>query len=102
MTRTNTRSHWAVAARRLLALTFLYSAHPTSGSVNGIDIIQLQGQLMVLTYLLLVPLSGYGLKIKNPITGRDLSCDESRRPPRGPLRGRSGPPALCSDPGRGL
>src|ERR1043165_7706593 len=57
---------------------------------------------MVLTYSLLVPLSGNGSQIKNPISGRDLSCDESRRPPRGPLRGRSGPPALSSDPGGGL
>src|ERR1051326_1404473 len=57
---------------------------------------------MVLTYSLLVPLSGNGSQIKNPISGRDLSCDESRRPPRGRLRGRSGPPALSSDPGGGL
>src|ERR1051326_6118760 len=64
--------------------------------------LSLQGQLMVLTYSLLSLLSGNGSQIKNPISGRDLSCDESRRPPRGRLRGRSGPPALSSDPGEGL
>src|ERR1051326_5411770 len=47
---------------------------------------------MVLTYSLLVPLSGNGSQIKNPISGCDLSCGESRRAARGRLRGRSGPP----------